>query len=339
MLTFEEFFQKKKINLLQFQQHEPVLFAEFSSHYPLMGEKSFDHTKKYHFNNLRRNYPLPVLAKQHPVMAEAISNLAAQGIAVAAAQNLDESIERPKFKEDHLVELSVGNVTEKDISLAAAEQVILETKPEIEVSKPAFKPRFNPKNIPKTAEEPTPDVTADQIEPTVKPAFKPRFNSKIIPKTEKSEFSVPEADEQTLETESAKTAYKPKFNTQNIKKDVVKTVSDANQDLQNGADGDYNTPQTAANQPAFKPNVNHNNASKPNPELIQENVMHNLEDVGENIGSKPDLDTQDTENLPIKTVSANEAVKSEINPDPSKPEKAVYKPRFQAKNIPKPPQV
>ena len=92
MLTFEEFFQKKKIDLTQLRNAEPGLFVEFSKHYPLMGEKSFDHTKKYWFNKLRRTYPLAVKAKSHPVEAAAISDMAIQGIAAAAAQNLDKNI-------------------------------------------------------------------------------------------------------------------------------------------------------------------------------------------------------------------------------------------------------
>lgn len=57
-MTFEEFFIKKRINLAQLRQAKPDLYDEFRSHYDLMGEKSFDHTKKYWFNRLRKEYLL-----------------------------------------------------------------------------------------------------------------------------------------------------------------------------------------------------------------------------------------------------------------------------------------
>ncbi len=57
-MTFEEFFLKKKIDLEALQTDKPDLFSEFQSHYSLMGSKSFDHTKKYWFNNLRHSFPL-----------------------------------------------------------------------------------------------------------------------------------------------------------------------------------------------------------------------------------------------------------------------------------------
>lgn len=57
-MTFEEFFRKKKIDLHTLRQEQEDLYEEFRIHYAVMGEKSFDHTKKYWFNKLRRLYPL-----------------------------------------------------------------------------------------------------------------------------------------------------------------------------------------------------------------------------------------------------------------------------------------
>jgi hypothetical protein len=66
-MTFEEFFKKKRIDLAALQQGEPSLFAEFKSHFELMGEKSFDHTKKYWFNKLRLQYVLaPEIKTEKP---------------------------------------------------------------------------------------------------------------------------------------------------------------------------------------------------------------------------------------------------------------------------------
>ena len=69
-MTFEEFFKKKKINLTTFSQAESTLFAEFKTHYEAMGEKSFDHTKKYWFNKLRRSFPAPPEVKAEKVIIE-----------------------------------------------------------------------------------------------------------------------------------------------------------------------------------------------------------------------------------------------------------------------------
>lgn len=216
--------------MAHFKIAEPVLFAEFSKHYFLMGEKSFDHTKKYWFNQLRRTYPLQQEIKPHAVQAEAISQMAVQAVAVAAAQNVAD-IERPKFKEDHLPELVEANVPEQDISLAIEESLIKkpESSAEVPETKPAFKPRFNPKNIPKTAENSMPETEVQTTDATIeqpKPAFKPRFNMQDIKKEpvktvveNEVVISVQEiSDEPKPETEPSKPAYKPRFQMKNVPK-------------------------------------------------------------------------------------------------------------------------
>src|SRR6201986_2145646 len=74
-MTFEEFFKRKKIDLLALEKAEHDLFSEFKSHYESMGEKSFDHTKKYWFNKLRLRFPSPVDVK---VEKEIIENRLAE---------------------------------------------------------------------------------------------------------------------------------------------------------------------------------------------------------------------------------------------------------------------
>ena len=58
MLSFTEFFTKKKIDLKALQIGRPDLYQEFDRDYALMGEKSFDHSKKFWFNRLRKDYLL-----------------------------------------------------------------------------------------------------------------------------------------------------------------------------------------------------------------------------------------------------------------------------------------
>ena len=55
-MTFEEFFAKKKIDLAALQKADQSLYEEFKKHYVAMGPKSFDHTKKFWFNRLRKSY-------------------------------------------------------------------------------------------------------------------------------------------------------------------------------------------------------------------------------------------------------------------------------------------
>src|SRR5476651_1263559 len=83
-MTFEEFFKKKKISLDLLQAGEPALFAEFKNHYEQMGEKSFDHTKKYWFNQLRLKYPAPPEVKVEKIHIE--NQLAEQTINEALSE-------------------------------------------------------------------------------------------------------------------------------------------------------------------------------------------------------------------------------------------------------------
>ncbi|WP_400262059.1 hypothetical protein ACFX5U_21195 [Sphingobacterium sp. SG20118] len=57
-MTFEEFFTKKKIDLIALKKADNSLYEEFRKHFAAMGEKSFDHTKKFWFNRLRKSYRL-----------------------------------------------------------------------------------------------------------------------------------------------------------------------------------------------------------------------------------------------------------------------------------------
>lgn len=66
-MTFEEFLIKKKIDPVQLKNTEQALFSEFSSNFNEMGEKSFDHSKKFWFNKLRRANPLKEVPKPETI--------------------------------------------------------------------------------------------------------------------------------------------------------------------------------------------------------------------------------------------------------------------------------
>jgi hypothetical protein len=220
-MEFEEFFKKKRINLPALLQAEPALFSEFETHYARMGEKSFDHTKKYWFNKLRREYPAPVEEKTEKVKID--NPLAEQTI----TESLDEQIATapklgftPKFRaaavpgpEEKPAEEKFAGETPapaapkpgftprfKAASMATpvdkpAERVA-EEKPTEEAStpvapKPGFTPRFKAANLvkpnPGPSEEKPADIPVPEIPPVddaPKPAYKPRFNVKNLPKKE-----------------------------------------------------------------------------------------------------------------------------------------------------------
>jgi len=210
-MTFEEFFIKKKIDLHQLQDVEPNLYREFKSHYALMGEKSFDHSKKYWFNRLRRSFHL----SEDVPLIKAVSAATLSAPPPAEEKGADKRIDTP----------------------AAAKPT-------------GFKPRFKA-TVTASKEEETPTVdTPTQQNPTegaavnteeVKPlGFKPRFKTGVTkkavdetekvtpvpPKTEeKSIANDPEVTQEAEEKnpESKPLGFKPRFKAGVTKKAVDET--------------------------------------------------------------------------------------------------------------------
>jgi len=211
MLTFDEFFKKKRVDLTALEKAEPLLFFEFKTHYEQMGEKSFDHTKKYWFNKTRRQYPLaPEVKTEKPHIANPI-----------AEQTITESLSEtapatpltpkvgftPKFRAA-VVAKPVVEDKKDELPVVPNEPVTSENPP----AKPAgFVPRFKMK--PKAeGEESTPAaVEPSSDEPAAaKPAgFVPRF--KMKPKVEAEESAPPVAEEAPPAPSEKKPAYKPRF--------------------------------------------------------------------------------------------------------------------------------
>ena len=149
-MTFEEFFSKKKIDLAALQKAEPSLFAEFKTHFGQMGEKSFDHTKKYWFNKLRRRFHLvPEIKTEKPAIA---NPLAEQTITESLLETIPPASPAkvgfvPRFK---AVNIQKQVINEDDIPEKLPERLQEpgEKPEEPNTPKPAYKPRFNIKNIP-----------------------------------------------------------------------------------------------------------------------------------------------------------------------------------------------
>ena len=223
-MTFEEFFAKKKIDLTQLEKAEPGLYAEFKSHFSLMGEKSFDHTKKFWFNKLRHLYHLAAPIKE--VVQPATSPIATQAEPLNSptieqqAAETPQAIVKPAFKP--------RNIPAKTAETQASEEAPV-------IKKPAFKPRnIKPadaesfESIPSQNEAPNEEKTRQEAPPSVektleaKPAYKPKFNIKTIAakpaegQTEKSPEPQISGAVENEPNEVVKPAYKPRFKMKNV---------------------------------------------------------------------------------------------------------------------------
>ncbi|HQT22663.1 MAG: hypothetical protein B7X86_07960 [Sphingobacteriales bacterium 17-39-43] len=203
-MTFEEFLIKKKIDAIQLKDKDQAFFSEFESHFLQMGEKSFDHSKKFWFNKLRRAYHLKEEPK--PVKEEAkIDEIpaSAQNKSVNEAINLEKPAYVPRFKaaSAQKADQSAQNI-ESDptpayvprfkaaIKTAEKEEDTSQNKEESEEkAKPIYKPRFKAQ-IP-AQEEKLPEMPAEAIpqsdEPAAKPAYKPRFKPGLTKKNPETE--------------------------------------------------------------------------------------------------------------------------------------------------------
>jgi hypothetical protein len=188
-MTFEEFLIKKKIDPVQLKNTEQALFSEFNSHFNEMGEKSFDHSKKFWFNKLRRANPL----KEEP-KPETLKT-------ASPIRKVDLPENTSQSREDQISREEAGG--------------------EITYPKPAFKPRFKANIITPPQQQLSDSVSsipAEAVDPEKpKPAYKPRFKA-AIPVTEelKVENNKEDNPEQIIQP---KPAYKPRFKPAMIRKD------------------------------------------------------------------------------------------------------------------------
>jgi hypothetical protein len=219
-MTFEEFFKKKKIDLTLLQNGEPALFAEFKNHYEQMGEKSFDHTKKYWFNQLRRRFPLPPEVKAEKVHIE--NRLAEQTVADTLTDPATPTVGfKPRFK--------AGVVNKLD-----AEQPLPKEEKSAETLTPTpnmgFKPKFKANMAPKPAEEK--NEATDQEKPAAPDApkppmgFKPKFRAAAPPPVTDEPVKPDEPAEQktdeptqepSIEPATKPAGFKPRFNMNKMK--------------------------------------------------------------------------------------------------------------------------
>lgn len=223
MLSFTEFFTKKKIDINALEKAQPDLYQEFDRDYALMGEKSFDHSKKFWFNRLRKEYLLEEM--EIPVAKVPEIKITKEDIKKEASVESRPTGFKPKFKPK-----SVTSIEEKA-------ETSTEEKTATSAAPSGFKPRFKASNLPKKSEEDEVvkgDVTSPQTSnsPEVseslkadKPkGFTPRFKASNLPK--KVEEAPKEDTASTEEPTSAKSeeeVSKPKGFTPRFKAGITKT--------------------------------------------------------------------------------------------------------------------
>jgi hypothetical protein len=158
-MSFEEFFKKKKIDLPALEAAEGALFSEFKTHFQQMGEKSFDHTKKYWFNKLRRQFPLPPEVKaekvklENPLAEQTVTESLTEATPASPVTKLGFA---PRFKAGNMPKpaLHANDKQGEDTPAPPDKNPAPENPPDTGAPKPAYKPRFNMKNIPpKPAQE------------------------------------------------------------------------------------------------------------------------------------------------------------------------------------------
>ncbi|WP_286884004.1 MULTISPECIES: hypothetical protein [Sphingobacterium] len=209
-MTFEEFFIKKKIDLKALKAADEPLFEEFKAHYSAMGEKSFDHSKKFWFNKLRKSFHLAeeetVIAK--PVEKQVTPDASSETSSIPTAKPAGF---KPRFKAPY--------AAVKDEAQATSKQEIADSAESTPDSIPTgFKPRFKagvtkaPDAAASTpaSEETTDEATTAAPKPT---GFKPRFKAGVT-KAPDAAASTPASEETTDEASTSApkpTGFKPRF--------------------------------------------------------------------------------------------------------------------------------
>jgi hypothetical protein len=219
-MTFEEFFKKKKISLVALEQGEPGLFSEFKVHFEKMGEKSFDHTKKYWFNKLRLRFPAPPEPKVEKMVME--NPLAEQTVNETLSEKPDAPPASVGFKPRFKAGMTKPAESAPDATpKPEAEKPVESTETPAPTPAVGFKPRFKagvtkPAEPAQNAEPEKPKEDTTQSTPPPALGFKPKFkagitkpaepaaNNETTPEPEKAAEDAPASPPPAL-------GFKPKF--------------------------------------------------------------------------------------------------------------------------------
>jgi hypothetical protein len=215
-MEFEEFFKKKKIDLPVLEKAEPSLFSEFKTHYQQMGEKSFDHTKKYWFNKLRRQFPLAPEIKTekahiaNPIAEQTITESLIETVLPPPSPKAGFT---PRFKAGATAPPAETTEIKKEELLPKTDQQAAETAAPVPSPKAGFTPRFKagvtakPTETKDDKKEETQPDTKQPTEtaapaPSPKVGFTPRFKAGVTPKPatikdDKKDEILPPANEES----------------------------------------------------------------------------------------------------------------------------------------------
>lgn len=363
-MTFEEFFTKKRIDLAGLQADEPALFLEFKTHFEAMGEKSFDHTKKYWFNKLRLRFHLQPDQKPEKVHIE--NKIAEQTIVETLTESIPgktkttEEIStdekqapmikgaafKPRFKPGMQAAKHIGEgesaTSTPEVNKAAEE---IDQSPPFEKEKEAMQDLAD--RTPRITDGEPAEKAADA--PMTKPAgFKPRFNAKAVPPKPGTNDQEPTVlpDEQlanspapTNEAPAAKPAgFKPRFNAKTMVKPSAPATGSEASEAPTVPLQDPEIPATTAAADETAATAEAPAAAKPagfkprfNAKMVQKPA--------------PPIDPADSTAIPdyeesaIKATDNTPADAGTTSTDDTVAAKQAYKPRFNMKNVkPKPPE-
>ncbi|MVZ66309.1 hypothetical protein GQF61_10605 [Sphingobacterium sp. DK4209] len=286
MLTFADFFAKKKIDIKALKKAEPALYQEFAAHYELMGEKSFDHSKKFWFNRLRKNFLLEEAivetSPKKPIQESESNSIKVEGTTSKPAGF------RPKIK------IALNNPT-NEANAIVENEVSGETE-----TKPAVQPKDNPQ----TAQGIDP-ITEKQVENPNEKAkkaapsgFKPRFKASNLPKKIENENldDTPSNSEESTNTNEEKTAaakpagFKPRFKAANLPKKIEETAEGSSDSVQEKPANTVDKPTVTTKPAGFRPRFNAANLPKKVEETAIEETPKNTStntEQEETTASKP----------------------------------------------------
>lgn len=336
-MTFEEFFNKKRIDLGLMRDAEPALYSEFKSHFELMGEKSFDHTKKFWFNKLRHLYHLAEPAKKAITQEETQIASQAEPLSSPTIEQGSAAIQPPTVQEAKPSAAPKPGFRPRSIPSAAAKaaEAPRTAEPDMPLDKPAApvsKPGFKPRNVKpvsgklsddaqNTASRPGQDIPSGASEGNKanipKPAYKPRFNAGKV-----SEHTEKELDEQP------KPAYKPRFNVKNVaSKESTSDPAQAGENLE--VSGENQT--TSPDQDRDKKDLAETEETKTDAAKPAYKPRFNVKSVTPKVNEEPQMLIENPNSL--DSVSSSEAEVKPVDENLEESPKPAYKPRFNIKNI------
>lgn len=253
-MEFEEFFKKKRIDLDALQKVEPALFSEFKTHFGLMGEKSFDHTKKYWFNKLRLQFPAPAEIKTEKVKID--NPLAEQTITESL---IEETATPPKlgFVPKFKANTPTAAATDTPADVKPEEQPAATPAPKL-----GFTPKFKAASPPKPAATDTPAEAKPGETPAPAPApklgFTPKFKAANPPKPAVEQAETVKSEETPTPAPAPKLGFTPKFKAANMPKPAV----ESDKPVATEASEDSPAAENTEAKPAYKPRFNMKNLPK-----------------------------------------------------------------------------